>query len=479
MTDLVSYTPRPTSLELAPQAWALAEKISSTDFVPTALRGRPEAVLACILAGHEAGVSPMQALAKIHIIEGRPAMSAELMRALVLQHGHSLDYEELTTTSVTAVGQRSGSSRTTKITWTIDDAKKAGLAEKAVWRKYPMDMLIARTTGRLCRLVFPDVLAGISYTPEELEDGGELDFIPGQAPAAPTPQRATARAAKRATRTTPPSAELPAPPPPTAGAVPDLPDPLSDTLMPVIDPSGLLLPELPEDNVAPAVAPVEPSAPAEDWPSGDWPSGDFPDTPTPADERSYTGPQLIAIRLGRFGIKGNSAEARQQRLDVIGKLIGRTITSSKELSPEEIHELIAALDLVPEGTTLDRLLEAAGAPDAPVEPEAAESPRTLPDVEMDHSPSPVVDAQEAPTEQAPAPPRRLTPSPEAFTAEDWRALLVARKVKVTELMRAAQHIASNRTPAVAIGVLDDITGSGIAGELLGWLEDLSLERRTK
>ena len=48
------------------------------DFVPPALRGKFEAVLACILAGHEAGVSPMQALSKIHIIEGRPAMAAEL-----------------------------------------------------------------------------------------------------------------------------------------------------------------------------------------------------------------------------------------------------------------------------------------------------------------------------------------------------------------------------------------------------------------
>ena len=54
MTDLVRYQPPTSSLDLAPQAWKLAEKIAATDFVPPALRGKPEAVHACILAGHEA-----------------------------------------------------------------------------------------------------------------------------------------------------------------------------------------------------------------------------------------------------------------------------------------------------------------------------------------------------------------------------------------------------------------------------------------
>jgi hypothetical protein len=181
----------------------LAERIYRTEFVKGALRGRPEAVLACILAGHEVGVGPLQALAKIDVIDGKPTMSAELMRGLVLRAGHDIWVEENTTTRVTVCGRRAGREFVSKVTWTMDDAKRAGLSGKQNWQKYPRAMLLARATSELCRLMFADVLGGISYSVEELEDGG--DIPPAEQPAETVPARATVKRRARSR-----AAELPA-----------------------------------------------------------------------------------------------------------------------------------------------------------------------------------------------------------------------------------------------------------------------------
>lgn len=200
--SLVAYQPGDT-IDFAHKAWSTAQQIARTDFVPVALRGKPEAVLAAMLTGHELGIGPMQALSKIHVIEGRPTMSAELMRALVLSAGHDLAIEESTVTKCTVVGRRHNSERDTRITWTLDDAKRAGLDGKQNWRRYPREMLLARATAALCRAVFSDVLAGISYSLEELTDGDVInvedrDAAPPAANGAAAAKR-TARARRAAT----------------------------------------------------------------------------------------------------------------------------------------------------------------------------------------------------------------------------------------------------------------------------------------
>jgi hypothetical protein len=116
----------------------------------------------------------MESLSKIHVIDGRPAMSSELMRSLVMRDGHEITYAVLTEDKVTAKGRRAGSQEWTEVTWTMKDAQRIGVAGRDTWKKYPRQMLAARATSELCRLLFPDALGGISYTPEELdEDQGE------------------------------------------------------------------------------------------------------------------------------------------------------------------------------------------------------------------------------------------------------------------------------------------------------------------
>src|SRR5262252_5002716 len=150
-------------------AGEIAERICDTDFVPSGLRGNPGAIVAAILYGHEVGLQPMQSLAKIAVIKGRPSMTSEAMRSLILAAGHELWLEESGPTRAIMCGRRSGTERVVKTMWTIDDAKRAGIAGGENWRRYPREMLVARASAMLARQLFADVIGGL-LSAEEVED---------------------------------------------------------------------------------------------------------------------------------------------------------------------------------------------------------------------------------------------------------------------------------------------------------------------
>lgn len=199
-----------STFEVMPMAIQLAEQLAMTDFVPKGLRGNKPAIMAAILTGHEVGLPPMASLANIDVIEGRPRINAAAQRALILSHGHDLGFEEMTTTRCVMWGRRRGAQQITTVTWTMDDARRAGLANKQNWTRHPSDMLVARATGKLARAIFADVIAGIPYNTEELADEA-AEEIAGQGvdtqPSADTGTRK--RRAARPAVGPPPEPELP------------------------------------------------------------------------------------------------------------------------------------------------------------------------------------------------------------------------------------------------------------------------------
>jgi hypothetical protein len=152
-------------------SWKLAQTIAGTDFVPDALRGNVPAITAAMLTGREIGIGPMHSLRAIDVIDGKPSLSAELMASLVLRSGHFLWCPSPPPTC-TMVGRRKDwpdRIPDQSVTWTLEDAKQAGLAGKGNWQKYPRAMLRARATSELCRGVFADVVERVGYVAEELE----------------------------------------------------------------------------------------------------------------------------------------------------------------------------------------------------------------------------------------------------------------------------------------------------------------------
>lgn len=157
-----------------PAVGDLAGKIAQTEFVPESMRGKPAVVAAAILYGRELGLEPMTSLRSVNIIKGRPALSAESMRAMVLAAGHDIRVQEMTASRCVMVGRRKGQEDTTTVIFTMDDAKRMGLGGGQQYAKMPRQMLAARATSELCRLIFADVIGGlISDVEAEDAEAGE------------------------------------------------------------------------------------------------------------------------------------------------------------------------------------------------------------------------------------------------------------------------------------------------------------------
>jgi hypothetical protein len=271
-------------LVLLAEVGQLAHAIANTDFVPKAMRGNEAAIAASILYGDEVGLSPMQALAKIAVIDGKPSLAAEAQRALILAAGHNIWLEEQTTTKVTIAGKRHDQDQIQRVTWTMDDARRAKLDGKPNWRTYPRQMLIARASAELARSMFADVIGGLAAI-EELED---VD-----AAAAPTAEPAEARSPASSRR------------------------------------------KRPSRAAAAVVAPVIPASPDEP-----------PEPPLPEDAAEPPAPKASEAQLRKmfalFGEQGMSD--RDDRLDWANKHLDRTIVSASELTDVEASALIDALE---------------------------------------------------------------------------------------------------------------------------------------
>ncbi len=161
------YVPAPGS-DLERFRW-MAKHLSKTEFVPRDLRGKPEAVMACMLYGQEIGLAPMQSLCHVSIIEGKPTLSATMLRSLILSKGGKIKYLRRDHEVCSVEGSREGSEPLI-VTWDLDDARRANLIkERGGWKSYPRAMLTARATSELARAMFSDLIGWAQYTPEDFQ----------------------------------------------------------------------------------------------------------------------------------------------------------------------------------------------------------------------------------------------------------------------------------------------------------------------
>lgn len=136
--------------------------------------GSPPAVLSMILAGRELGLSTHASLRGFHIIDGKPCLSADLIRALILKSGAAKYFRvtERTAERATYETQR-GEDPPITLTFTIAEGRLAFSGDDKKWAasgwgKNPADMCVARASAKLARLVYPDIAHGF-YDPSELE----------------------------------------------------------------------------------------------------------------------------------------------------------------------------------------------------------------------------------------------------------------------------------------------------------------------
>jgi hypothetical protein len=176
-TEISTNTAPARGLALATfdDAFRFAKVVAATEFAPKDFRGKPEACMLAIQAGSEVGLSPMQSLQSIAVINGRPSIWGDAAMALVQASPvceFVREYTEGDGDNLVAVceAKRRGYPAPTVVRFSVADAKKAGLWGKSgPWQQYPARMLALRARGFALRNAFADALRGL-VTAEEAMD---------------------------------------------------------------------------------------------------------------------------------------------------------------------------------------------------------------------------------------------------------------------------------------------------------------------
>ena len=143
-------------------------------------------VMVLMLLCDAEGLHPIEAVKRYHIFDGRISMRSDAMMAEFQKNKGRIEWTKDTNTECEAVlfhpihcpkGQA--------VSFTIEDADKAGLTGKANWKNHPRPMLRARVITHGIRMVLPGVIVGV-YTPDEIEE-----FAPQEA--TPSPRREPSR----------------------------------------------------------------------------------------------------------------------------------------------------------------------------------------------------------------------------------------------------------------------------------------------
>lgn len=147
--------------------------------LPDAYRKQPGAVLLVDQWARSHGVDTLTAIQTVTFFKGKPIVAADMQRALATKAGYEVDitegegWAELTVT-------RNGKSKSAR--FTLEEAQRAGLTKKDVWKHYQSDMLVARATARCLRRHAPEVVLGLA-DPDEIDT--PMDVLQAAAVAAP------------------------------------------------------------------------------------------------------------------------------------------------------------------------------------------------------------------------------------------------------------------------------------------------------
>lgn len=117
-------------------------------------------------------ITALRGLSFIGDKDVKPAMSVQLMSALVRNAGHTLreQWDPETNTATAVIIRKDDPQFEHVAVWDEEKARVAGLWESTpTWMQYPKAMLTARAMSEVCRHAASEVLLGFSYVPEEFQ----------------------------------------------------------------------------------------------------------------------------------------------------------------------------------------------------------------------------------------------------------------------------------------------------------------------
>jgi len=164
--ELAPYAMQPNSID---EAWRLATMAIRASITPQ--WGRPEQAAMVMLAARERGIPAFTALQNAHVVKGKLGWSAAMLASMVITAPECEYFEivETTKTQATVASKRRGRPER-RLTYTIDEARQAGLFEKDTqWHKRPVTMLRWAAFREAARAFWPERCTGM-YTPGELRE---------------------------------------------------------------------------------------------------------------------------------------------------------------------------------------------------------------------------------------------------------------------------------------------------------------------
>ena len=216
MTDLAIPDQQGSALAVHQPNTDLAEQmeyarvISSASLLPPAYRGKPADVLIAMGLGQAMGLSPVESLYRIDVIQGKPTASAELIAANVRRAGHVLRVrvDEQAQSVVATIIRVDDPGYEHTVTRDMAWAQQMGLTGKENYKKQPVTMLQWRAVTAVARLACPEALYGVAYTADEVHDSAPAASTPTprgmdalrQAVAEPSPEVAPEPVVMQATR---------------------------------------------------------------------------------------------------------------------------------------------------------------------------------------------------------------------------------------------------------------------------------------
>lgn len=178
-------------LNTLPDLRAFCSVLAGTEMVPKAYKGKPDDILVAMLHGQEVGLPHLQALQSIAVVNGIPSIYGDAALAMVRASGKLEDFDEWIEVenirqdgpfsiqgladagkSIVAFcrSKRIGMGRERITTYSVQDAKRAGLWDKAgPWTHVPQRMLMWRARGWNLRDQFGDVLKGLAIYEEAMD----------------------------------------------------------------------------------------------------------------------------------------------------------------------------------------------------------------------------------------------------------------------------------------------------------------------
>lgn len=169
------------------EAMQLADLMANSEMVPKDYQGKPGNVLVAVQMGAELGLKPVQALQNIAVVNGRPSVWGDGLRALIMSAPDLAGIEDtLDSSSMIArcIIKRNINGNVVDFTgeFSQEDAVNAGLWGRNTWKSYPKKMLEWRAFGYAARKAYADRLRGIQLAEEQRDVEIATTYKPEAAP---------------------------------------------------------------------------------------------------------------------------------------------------------------------------------------------------------------------------------------------------------------------------------------------------------